>query len=176
MFCKGHFMITRRQLLVNGIGAGALPLIAKSAPINVLDPVKIRNVSAELGVHVTVLGSVLDRFHEMLPQPAAIIHGSRSLPGKCTFEAGGNAPVEGHWRLDDLGAPSLKRVSLASAVGLGCHGLAARLEKGAVLQYRAGLRMGGLSALLYEGLETRLCLLSRDFPDAPAAPVVFVNS
>ena len=169
-------MITRRQLLFHGIGAGVLPIVNPRAPIEIFDSPKMRDVSAELGVHFTVLESVLDRFSELLPQTGVIIYGSRDRKDDCSFEVGDVARFQGHWRLDALDSSPAAGPSLAGTIGLGCPKLADRVGIGAALQYRAGLRMGGLSAFFYEGFETRICLLSSKYPDTAPPLALFIES
>lgn len=168
-------MISRRRLLINGIGATAIPSVASYELTANFLPARIHQVSAELGVHKTVLRSVLDRFEGLLPQTGAILYGNSSDASACSYEFGDKVRVDGNWRLATLGSQPFSEYSLGHAIGLGCPHLAARLSKGAALHYRVGLEMGGLRALLYEGFEARICLLSRRFSDAPAAQALFIN-
>jgi len=168
-------MISRRQLLINSLGAAALPSIANGEPTADFLPIRIHHVSAELGVHSTVLCSVLDRFQEFLPRAGVIIYGNRADDNACSYELGDKPRVNGHWRLDALGSQPFAELSLGHTIGLGCPRLAAGLSKGAALYYRVGLDMGGLRALLYEGFDARICLLSRRFSAAPTARALLIN-
>jgi hypothetical protein len=174
-FVKEIFMISRRQLLINGIGAGSLPFLANREPIANFFLGRIQLVSTELGVHGTVLCSVLDRFQELLPLTGAIIHGNGDRAGACSFELGDKARSNGHWRLDSLGTVPISEQSLDHTIGLACPRLATHLSGGAALHYHVGLHMGGLTALLYEGFGARICLLSRQCSEAPVARALFIN-
>ncbi|MQA38932.1 hypothetical protein [Rugamonas aquatica] len=169
-------MLTRRQLIVTGIGANFAPLIAKAIPMQPLEREKLRRISEELGAHPSVITSVLDRFSTLLPEVEAVL--SESLVGDdgFVFRTGDNGEQRGRWRLQALAPGAAASTSLQGVVGLGCPNLAARLAGGAALQFRTGLRMAGLTAMLYEGFETRICLLSATFQDAHPAAALLINS
>lgn len=169
-------MLTRRQLMRNGLVVSAVPLIGRNTDIALPAHAKRGDICTRLGVHPTVLDSVMDRFSALLPDPCTLLSHSRHDGDSGWFQASaaGLAPgFEGRWRLSRPHSTEAMQ-SLDEVVGLGCSALAGRLPGGAALRHRVGLQMGGLHACMFEGHGTRICLLART-PFEPRATTLFLT-